>query len=209
MSNKHDEAKAFSCLFCREPAVSGEENRKRLMKRLKASDPNALNHIGVTCMLEGDYGTALNYLTKAAELGDIDAHAQLGGMYLNGDGVEKDEEKEVYHYEQAAISGNPHARNDLADYELRNGNIERAVKHFIIAANLGSENSMKELWSLYAAGNISKKDLDATLRSHQAALDATKSAERDAANYSKENPISTKYKRMIHKRWSREANIIK
>jgi TPR repeat protein len=132
-------------------------------------------------MLEGDYGTAFNYLTKAAELGDVDAHVQLGGMYLHGDGVEKDEERQVYHYEKAAISGNPHARHDLGDYELRNGNIERAVKHYIIAANLGCEYTMKELWSQYTAGNISKKDLDATLRTHQAAVDATKSAERDAA----------------------------
>jgi hypothetical protein len=45
MSNKHDnKAMAYSCLLCREPmAKNNDEDRKRLMKRLKASDPNALN----------------------------------------------------------------------------------------------------------------------------------------------------------------------
>jgi predicted secreted Zn-dependent protease len=56
------------------------------------------------------------------------------------------------------------------------------VKHFIIAANLGSEESMKALWTYYSVGCITKEDLDATLRTHQAALDAMKSAQRDEAD---------------------------
>ncbi len=59
--------------------------------------------------------------------------------------------------------------------------MERAVKHLIIAANLGYDQSMKALWKHYSAGNITKQDLDATLRTHQAAINATKSAQRDAA----------------------------
>jgi len=42
---------------------------------------------------------------------------------------------------------------------------------------------MKELWKHYSHGNITKEDLDATLRSHQAALDAMKSEQRDIADY--------------------------
>jgi hypothetical protein len=61
------------------------------------------------------------------------------------------------------VTRNPHERHDLGGYELRNGNIKRAVKHFIIVANLGCEDTMKELWTQYTAGNISKKNLDATL----------------------------------------------
>ena len=40
---------------------------------------------------------------------------------------------------------------------------------------------MKRLWKEYAGGNITKEDLEATLRTHQAAIDATKSPEREAA----------------------------
>ena len=59
--------------------------------------------------------------------------------------------------------------------------MERSVKHYIIAANLGDEDSMKALWKHYSLGNITKEDLDATLRTHHAAVDATKSAQRDSA----------------------------
>jgi TPR repeat protein len=120
-------------------------------------------------------------LSRAAELGNVDAHAKLGMMYEMGRGVEEDEKKAVYHDEKAAIGGHPQARYNLACIEEENGNIERAVKHHMIAANLGHDQSMKALWKHYSAENITKEDLDATLRTHQAAINAMKSAQRDAA----------------------------
>ena len=62
-----------------------------------------------------------------------------------------------------------------------NDNMDRAVKHFIIAANLGDEDSMKVLWKYYSTGNITKEELDATLRTHHAAINEMKSPEREAA----------------------------
>ena len=59
--------------------------------------------------------------------------------------------------------------------------MERAVKHFIIAANLGCGKSMKSLLEAYKDGHITKEKYRATLRAHQAAVGATKSAQRDAA----------------------------
>ncbi len=103
-------------------------------------------------------------------------------MYRQGDGVEKDFEKEVFHLEKAAIGGHPIARHNLGAIEEKNGNIERSVKHLIIAAKLGYEGSMKALWKHYSKGNITKEDLDATLRTHQAALDEMKSPEREEAD---------------------------
>jgi DNA-binding GntR family transcriptional regulator len=55
------------------------------------------------------------------------------------------------------------------------------VKHFIIAAKLGHTGAMKALWQHYSEGNITKQDLEATLRTHQAAIDAMKSPQREAA----------------------------
>jgi TPR repeat protein len=180
--NRYDQMKARSCPFCRALAAKSEgETNKKMMKRIKANDPAALSHMGRQRFNEEDYDSAFGYLTKAAELGDAEAHYQLGVMYEDGEGVEKDEEKVVYHYEKAAIGGHPWARHNLACVEEDDGNMERAVKHFIIAANLGDEDSMKLLWTNYSAGNITKEDLEATLRTHQAALDAMKSAQRDAA----------------------------
>jgi hypothetical protein len=48
MSNKHDRVKASNCPFCREPISSDdEESQQRVMKRIEASDPDALRY-GVT-----------------------------------------------------------------------------------------------------------------------------------------------------------------
>jgi TPR repeat protein len=126
--------------------------------------------------------TAFEYLRKAAELGHAEANYLLGHSHYIGSGYEKDEEKGIYHLQKAAIGGNPTARHNLAVIEGKSGNVERAMKHYIIAANLGSDKSMKELWKHYSAGNISTTDLEATLRTHKAAVDATKSSQRDAGD---------------------------
>ena len=181
-TNKHDKVKAKRCPFCREPADDEEETRKRVMKRIKANDPAAMTHLGRKYYKEGNYESALEYWTKAAELGNLNAHYRLALAYRDGKGVEKDEKKAVYYWEKAAIDGHPLARYDLACYEGRTGNTKRAVRHLIIAANLGDEYSMKVLWAEFKDGNITKEDLDATLRSHQDALNSMKSAHRDAAD---------------------------
>ncbi len=171
-----------NCPFCREPPPDEETRKKSFMKRIKANDPVSMRVMSTKCSSEGNYEKGAEYMIKAAELGDAEAHFRLGIMYWMGlDGVEKDEEKKVYHYEKAAIDGHPFARYNLGCIEERNGNIERAAKHFIIAANIGYEKSMKKLWPLYSAGAITKEELDATLRTHQAAINEMKNPEREAA----------------------------
>ncbi len=146
------------CAFCREPAAGEEECIKRIMKRIKKNDPDAMRYMGKMRYREGDYQTALEYLTKAAELGNAEAHYSLSNMYWEGRGVEKDKEKEMYHLEQAAIAGHPDARHDLGCVEADNGNFDRAVNHLSIAANLGQHHSLKLLRQLYANGHASKED---------------------------------------------------
>ena len=170
----HKSSEGDRCPFCREPGVDGgEDNEKRVMARAKVNDPAALTYVGGLRYREGNYDAAFEYLTKAAVLGDIHAHWELGSMYEDGEGVEEDEVKAIYHLEMAAIGGHPWARHSLGWIEKEKGNIERAVKHFIIGANLGDEISMQELREQYSAGNITKEDLEATLRTHQAALAAS------------------------------------
>jgi TPR repeat protein len=81
--------------------------------------------------------------------------------------------------EEAAIGGHPGARHNLGCYDERNGNIERAVKHFIIAAKLGYDNALEAVKDCFSDGFVSKEDDAAALRGHQAAVDATKSKQRD------------------------------
>ena len=47
-------------------------------------------------------------------------------------------------------------------------NTERAMKHFIIAAKLGDDDSMEMLMIAFKSGLVSKDDLASALRAHQA-----------------------------------------
>lgn len=72
---------------------------------------------------------------------------------------------------------------NLGYAEWENGRFERAVNHLVIAAKLGYDydDSIKPLKQLYAAGYVSNEDFVAALRAHQAAVNATKSPQREAA----------------------------
>jgi tetratricopeptide (TPR) repeat protein len=182
VSSIHDIVKASRCVFCRTSVLDKEEYKKRVMERIEANDPPSLSNKGTKCYLEGDHDKALKCWTKAAELGDAEAHFKLGKMYMEGEDVDKDEKRGAYHWEKAAIGGHPYARHNLACYEAKNnGNMAKAARHFIIAANLGYDKSMKSLLLSYKNGYITKEEYGATLRTHQAAVGATKSAQRDAA----------------------------
>jgi TPR repeat protein len=168
------------CVFCREPSADTEEEAARnCMKRVKKNDPAAMYQMGNKHYREGDFGTAFKYFTKAAGLGDAEAHFQLSELYFKGLGVVEDKEKTVYHWEEAAIAGHPEARKNLGIVDRNCGRFERAVKHFIIAANLGDDGSLQALRQLYADGYATKEDYAGALRAYQTAVDATKSEERE------------------------------
>eukprot|EP00984_Skeletonema_dohrnii_P023553 scaffold12646_cov146-Skeletonema_dohrnii-CCMP3373.AAC.1 len=172
-----------ACPFCRHPLpTTMEEVNKNKMKRVEKNDPVALRHVAKKHCKEKDYERAIEYWTKAADLGDVEAHFDLAFMYWKGKGVEKDEKRGLYHLVEAAIAGHPDARYNLALKEGRSERFDRAVKHFIIAANLGHGGSIQMLKEFYAEGLVSKEDFAAALRAHQAAVDATKSPQRDAAS---------------------------
>ena len=169
-----------TCPFCREPLTNVEEEAmKRLMKRVEANDPDAMYQRGGEQYNEGEYQSAFEYFTKAAALGDADAHYQLSNMYYDGKCVKKDEGKHIHHAEEAAIGGHPQARYNLGYEEWKQGNHERAVKHLIISAKLGEDKAIKELMNAFKEGYVEKEVLASTLRAHQAAVDATKSPQRE------------------------------
>ena len=171
-----------SCPFCREPIPDNdEEGDKLMMKRIEANDPFAICKWGAEKYSKGDYRSALGYFTKAAELGDALAQYHLSIMFNKGHGVEKNAGKMMYHLEEAAIGGHPHARYNLGLYENKKGSAERAVRHWIIAATQGHDRSIKMLMKAYKDGFVEKEDLAATLRAHQAAVDATNSPQREEA----------------------------
>eukprot|EP00986_Skeletonema_menzelii_P015044 scaffold10944_cov132-Skeletonema_menzelii.AAC.2 len=182
IKREHEGKLQHSCPFCRKAAPkTDEECIEELMKRVEANDPLAMCFMGTERCNEGDYKSAFEYWTKAAALGDVQAHFHLSTLYYDGQGVEKDEKKELHHLEEAAIGGSPHARHNLGCLEGRLGRMDRAAKHWIIAAKLGCDESLESVKDLYKNGYVSREDFAAALRGHQAAVDATKSPQREAA----------------------------
>ena len=176
------------CPICQESLkFTPDELEKFMMKRIKMNDPIAIRHEGIEQSRKGDYQSAFKNFTKADELGNADAHYQLSLLYQNGHGVEKDKQQEVHHRELAAIGGHPTSRYDLGCEEWdnndwdNNDNAERAVKHWIIAAALGDDSPIEFMMEMSEEGYVSKDDLAAALRAHQAAADKAKSAQREAA----------------------------
>eukprot|EP00984_Skeletonema_dohrnii_P027324 scaffold16855_cov99-Skeletonema_dohrnii-CCMP3373.AAC.1 len=172
------------CPFCRVPYVSSAaEAERNIMKRIKAGDRVAFRQKGCQAREERNYSVAVEFLTKAANMGDVEAHNQFGELYHNGQGVERDMKKAVHHWEEAAIGGHPGARFVLGANDAFYGGkkFNRAVKHFIIAASQGNDDALEQLKELYKNGKVTKAELAAALRAHQAAVDSTKSSQREAA----------------------------
>ena len=184
-ANKNREAAGrlqHKCPFCRKAVPkTKEEINEQVMKRVEANDPLAIFNAGTRRYHDGDYKAAFEYFTRAAALGDAEAHHRLSFMYHNGKGVEKDKKRELHHLKEAAIGGHPNARHNLGCVEWENRRDDRAAQHLIIAANLGHDDSLTNLKILYEAGYVSKEDFAAALRGHKAAIDATKSPQREEA----------------------------
>eukprot|EP00984_Skeletonema_dohrnii_P005334 scaffold1874_cov89-Skeletonema_dohrnii-CCMP3373.AAC.11 len=165
-ANKMREAESLDplCPICQESLMkfTPVDLKKFMMKRVEANDPVMIRQEGILQQNEGDYNSAFEYFTKAAELGNADAHYHLAALYRDGHGVEKDKQKEVHHLEQAAIGGHPTARYDLGCEEWdNNDNAERAMKHWIIAAALGDNRPIEFMMEMSEEGYVSKDDLAA------------------------------------------------
>jgi len=133
--------------FCRIPtATSQEESTERYKKRVEAGDPTAMYNLGCDYRdgrygLSRDYKKALELWHKAAELGHSEAYACIGYAYDHGRGVEVDKKKATHYYELAAMGGDEISRYNLALDEKTAGNIDRALKHYMISARDGHSNS--------------------------------------------------------------------
>jgi len=83
--------------------------------------------------------------------------------------------------ELAAIGGCAKARYNLGSIEAGAGNVNRALKHFMISIGGGKSDSLEFIKDLYLGGCATKEDYTKALRSYQTYLDEVKSAQRDEA----------------------------
>jgi len=176
------------CLFCREPIFEEEDHLhlRRLKQRMEMNDANAFFTLGMYYRdgrygLRPDLNKTVELWGEATELGSIEAHYELGGAYLNGEVVEEDEGKAIHHYTLAAIGGHEMARHIVGLIDQRNGNMDRAMKHWMIAARSGFDKSLKKIGEGYKAGHVTKDEYAKTLRSYQVSVYAMKSEERTKA----------------------------
>ena len=175
------------CPFCRTPpTTSDREEIERLKERAGADDSNAIRLLGCYYR-DGEYGLrqnrnkAVKLFLRSGELGNIAAYNSVGVAYDNGQGVERDENKAKYYYELAAMGGSITARHNLGACEKDAGNMDRAVKHWMIAAGAGCDKSLKAIRVCYLDGDATKDDFEKALRAHKEAKDEMKSEQREAA----------------------------
>jgi len=175
------------CAFCRTPrASSGEEIIKRFKELMDKSNGDSFNALGSLyrrgyCGLAQDYRKANELYLKAGELGCANAYYNLGINYENGDGVEIDTNKTQHYWELAAMKGDVLARYNLGHMEHRAGNHQRAMKHFILAANAGFKLSLDIVMAWYKQGFVTKEEYASTLRLYHERQKEMKSDERDKA----------------------------
>jgi len=129
-----------------------------------------------------DYKKALELYHRAAEFGHSKAYVCLGYAYNNGEGVLKDEGKAAHYLELAAMMGDVVARYNLGCIDYQAGNIERAVRHFMIAISGGGDSSsLDRIRNMYTKGDATKEDYTKALQLCQEYLGEIKSAQRDEA----------------------------
>ena len=175
------------CPFCRTPHhTSDKEYIERLKKRAEDGDAIAMHNLGgfyrIGRMgLPQDLEKAMELWLKAGGLGHGAAQSSVANAYLEGLGIERDMKKAKYYWELAAMRGDEDARHNLGVNEERAGNIDRAIKHWMIAAGAGKDSSLGAIRKCFMHGLATKDDYEKGLRAHKEAKDEMKSDHRDAA----------------------------
>ena len=175
------------CPFCRtSPAKKNEETIRRYEKRIELNDAYAIYNMG-GYHARGLYGLPRNIAKglelwhRAGERGSAEAHGCIGIAHDHGDGVERDLKKARHYWELAAINGDLQSRYNLGSIEVEGGNMERALKHFMIAVRSGCSDSLDYIKQSYLRGYTTKDMYAEALRSYQSYLDEIKSDQRDDA----------------------------
>ena len=175
------------CPFCRTPETSLEEEAlQRTKKRAEGGDAYAIHNLGGYYFegemgLPQDYREAIKLWIRAGELGCAESYYNIADSYYNGEGVGRNMKKSKHYCELAAMGGYAKARHNVGNFEHIAGNADRAVKHYMIAAESGFDKSLEEIRDGFMHGVVTKEDFEKALRAHKESKDEMKSDQRDAA----------------------------
>jgi len=187
VADLRDEKSNRVCPFCRTRAPTSEKEMvERYKKRMDLNDATAIYNIGFF-YADGIFGYHQN-MAKALELwhraGELDysrAYYNIGNAYNTGIGVVVDKKKAWNYFELAAMGGNVKARHNLGALDQNKGNLDRALKHYMIAIEGGNKMSLENIKQLYEFKQAAKDDYTKALRLYQAYLDEVKCDHRDEA----------------------------
>jgi TPR repeat protein len=174
------------CPFCRTPGTTSDgEYMDRLNKRVEGDDAVAIHLLGSSYDdgangLQQDHEKAVELWLRSGELGYAGSYFNIGNSYYTGRGVESDVKKAVHYWELAAMGGHVIARHNLGCIEENAGNKDRAVKHYMIAAGAGDDDSLEQIRQCFLNGQATKDDFEKALRAHKEAKDKVKSDQREA-----------------------------
>ena len=133
-----------------------------------------------------DIVRAIHYFVRAGELGCAEGYYNVGVQYENGNVIKRDLKMAKHYYKLAAIGGDVMARFDLGCFEKQEGNINRAFKHWHIAAECVHVDSLHCIREMYSHGYATKDDYGRALQAYSTYLDEVKSDQRDRTAASNE-----------------------
>ena len=89
----------------------------------------------------------------------------------------------VEFYEKAAMQGHVESRYNLGNYEGREGNFGRAVRHWLISAKMGDNHSVENIRRIFMRGQATKTQYQyaEALKGYQDAVEEMKSHDRREA----------------------------
>ncbi|EJK77726.1 hypothetical protein THAOC_00424 [Thalassiosira oceanica] len=175
------------CAFCRTPPSDNDsDSLAKIQARVSKNDPAAIHLLGQKYFwgmkgLQKDMRRAVNLWEEAAELSSIEALFSLGDAYNEGNGVQQDKAKAVEFYAKAAMQGHVDSRHNLGCFEGKKGNHDRAVRHWLISAKMGEEQSLENIKNKFMAGLATKEQYSEALKGYQGAVEEMKSHDREEA----------------------------
>jgi len=169
LSIRRTAAASVTILMMHTPASSQSE---------PTSDIAGITAKATTALMMKDYPEALRLNLKAAELGDPQAQTNLGAMFQDGAGVERNYSEAMRWYQMAAKAGNVQAEKNIGDLYMdmevpsrcRNRstgavslgcfwvkgpeapNEIEAIKWYLRAAEEGHPGAMTNLGRMFALG---------------------------------------------------------
>ena len=172
-----------NCPYCKAENLGKtiEEKVEELMKRVEANDAGAISMLAnYYCYGENgfrqDQTKAMELYARAADLGCSEARCHLADLYTQ----RGDLKKAKFHFEVAAMAGHEKSRYMLGIVEDKLDNMERAVKHWRIAASSGCFCAMHTLTTCLETEYISREAIDTTLAAYNISCAEMRSEARDA-----------------------------